>query len=299
MKIQKIVVGIDFSPYSELARLRAYELAAGSNAEVILVHAYEDSDYEGQETYLLRGDTFNNLLKEGRRSTELRMQKLVDENKPAGLKVSYELSESTPDVALIDAVERHDADLVALGTHGHTGFDRLMLARIAERVVRKSPCSVLVTRASKTELPTMSEILVPTDFSKSADAALSAACDLVSKEGTIDVLHCWRSPFYATSYRGLAEERFSLEPELEGEANKRGTALLDRFRDRHSKITFEEKHENAAPGIHAALEEKAYDLVVMGSHGRHGVERFLLGSVAEATVRHANCSVLVLRERSE
>ena len=115
MKLQKIVVGVDFSPYSELARLRAYELAATRDAEVILVHAFEDSDYQGQESYLLKGDTFSSLLKEGRRSTELRMQKLAEENRPEGLKVSIELSESTPDVALLDAVKAHGADLVVMG----------------------------------------------------------------------------------------------------------------------------------------------------------------------------------------
>lgn len=298
MNIKKIVVGIDFSPYSDLARFRACELAATTGAEIVLVHAFEDEDYQGQKSWLLSGDTFEELLAEGRRDTEERLERVASECSAADVKVRMELSEFDPDVALLNAVERHGADLVAIGTHGRTGFERLTLARIAERVVRKSPCSVLVARPSHTTVPSRSRILVPTDFSESAEQALTAACSLVAEDGEIDVLHCWTLHFFATGYHGLVEEAVSLEPEIAEAVRKKGAALVAEHSRPGIRINFEDRHEAPARGIHEALETKAYDLVVMGSHGRRGVERFLLGSAAEATVRHANCSVLVVREPS-
>lgn len=297
MKIRKIIVGVDFSPYSEVARLRAYELAATVDAEIVLVHALEDADYMAQKRLLLARETFDRLLQRGREETRERLEEIAAEGKPLGVKVQVELSESHPDVALLEAIDRHEADLVAIGTHGHTGFERLMLARIAERVVRRSPCSVLVARASKQAVPTMSRILVPTDYSESANEALAAACSLAAEGGTIDVLHCWRSPFFSSGYRGLSEEAIAFAPELTDSAQKQGAALIERYSNPHVNLHFEERRESAARGIQEVLEATAYDLVVLGSHGYRGVERFLLGSVAEATARHANCSVLVVREQ--
>ena len=296
MKIRRIVVGIDFSPYSEIARLRAIDLAQAKGAELILVHSLQDAAYQAHKIWPLSSMKFNELFAEERRSTRGQLENLADECKASGVKVRVEISDSEPDVALFDSIARNDADLLVIGTHGRTGFDRLMLARTAERVARKSPCSVLVVRASTTTAPMLARILVPTDFSTSANDALAAARSLVIDDGSITVLHCWQTPFFATGNHGQTEPTTSLEPEVAKSVRKEGAALVEKYRSLQARIEFEDSKNPAAKGIHKALAaERPYSLVVMGSHGPHGLGRRMLGSTVEATVRHANCSVLVVR----
>ena len=311
MKIQNIIVGIDFSSHSETAFRRACALAASSIAssgapKLFLVHALEDSDYHGQDSWLLKGKTFESLLQRSRKLASAQLEELAHDV-PSGVEVQVELSDMAPDKAIIDATERHKADLVVIGTHGRTGFERLTLARNTERIVRNCPCSVLVARPSNVadatgadataRDATFQRILVPTDFSESADQALSMATELVAEGGQIDVLHCWLVYFYPTGYHGLYEETMSIEPALADSIRQQGKALLQKYGASRGTLHFEEKFSSPVSGVQEALEHTPYDLVVMGSHGRHGVKRLLLGSTAEATVRHANCSVLVARQR--
>ena len=76
---------------------------------------------------------------------------------------------------------------------------------------------------------------------------------------------------------------------------KQGAKLVRRYEGPGRTLHFFERCMSPVEGITAALDAQAYDLIIMGSHGRHGFKRFLLGSTAEATVRHANCSVLIVR----
>lgn len=297
MQINRIIVGVDFSAYSEIALKRALALAASTGAAVVLLHAFEDSDYQGQASWMLRSQSFDQLIRRSRRLAQDEVASLAEPFEAAGIQVQSEVSDLGPDKAIIEAAERHNADLVVVGTHGHTGFKRLTMARIAQRVVRNSPCSVLVARSSAVAVPSMARFLVPTDFSDAANDALALACSLVADDGHIDVLHCWRAYFFPTGYHGMNEEVVSPEPEMGESIRTLGAELIRPYESPRRRLQFIERFVNPDPGIAEALEGQGYDMVIMGSHGRHGVKRFLLGSTAEATVRHANCSVLVVRRR--
>lgn len=295
MKLQTIVVGIDFSPFSEVARLRALELAVANKAKVILVHSLEDSDYQPQQEWLASGAKFEKLIEEGQYEAKKHLDELAVSDRSDVLEILSEVSELEPAAALVDAAERHNADLVVVGPHGRTGFERLSLAKTAERIVRKSPCSVLVARAAEKDVPYMSRFLVPTDFSESANVALAVACSLVAHGGRVDVLHCWMRPFYAIGDEGLAAKSVSMDEEISESVSDAGAKLINKHSKTGVAMHFEERHDTVARGVHEALEATAYDMVIMGSHGRKGLGRLLLGSAAEATARHANCSVLVVR----
>ena len=85
--------------------------------------------------------------------------------------------------------------------------------------------------------------------------------------------------------------------ELALSAAESGQKLLDRYARSELTLGFESVRGRAGHSIQAQLKKHDYDLVIMGSHGRRGLARFLLGSVAEKTVRHASCSVLVTHHR--
>jgi nucleotide-binding universal stress UspA family protein len=139
---------------------------------------------------------------------------------------------------------------------------------------------------------------VATDFSEHGNRAIPAALDFAAKDGTVDLLHCYQlPPMIGAAYAPIkaAEDLYKpLRESLHKAAEEAGAELVAKYEDRGTKLRFEAIEAQAIKGVHERLEEGDYDLVVTGSHGRRGVRRFLLGSVSEATVRHAPCTALVV-----
>lgn len=139
----------------------------------------------------------------------------------------------------------------------------------------------------------MSRILVPVDFSSHSRAAAERACVMAAAAGVeIKLLHAMyllpASVEYSVSESVWADLRASEVAELE---------KFERdFSDRgiHVHTVFEERYP--ADAIRAAARDSGVELIVMGSHGRQGIDRLLLGSVAEKTVQAAPVPVLVVRE---
>lgn len=143
------------------------------------------------------------------------------------------------------------------------------------------------------------KILVPVDFSDSSRRALDYAAKLTRPFGaTIDLLHVWEAPTFVPtgSMIGAGIGDVSLF-----EFVKRGSEdALDKFVAEAAQrgVAVRSARAEAGAPAHAIAEfAKAggYDLIVIGSHGRTGLSRMLLGSVAENVVRHASCPVLVVR----
>jgi nucleotide-binding universal stress UspA family protein len=186
--------------------------------------------------------------------------------------------------------------LLALGTHGRTGLRRLALGSVAERVVRAARCPILTVRRS--ERPAVGEprrpsgrILVASDFSASSEAALAQAIALSHAFGAqLTLVHCWEPPVVVDEVGAMASWMFddsaarAMLHDKRTELERQGVArLIARL-----------MHGPALDGILRAAEELDPDLLVMGTHGRRGIGRLVLGSVAERVVRHASCPVLTV-----
>jgi nucleotide-binding universal stress UspA family protein len=186
-------------------------------------------------------------------------------------------------------------DLIVMGTEGRTGMRRVLLGSVAEKVVRHAPCSVLAVRG-KNGSSRFHHILCPIDFSPSSRTAMERAARLADPDGMgITLLHVLDLPV-----------RFSGDPNVAGfleDLDKTGARFLAEWaaelRTRVS-VPVNTRTRIGSPGAQAlsVLEaEPTFDLVVVGSHGRTGLRRALLGSVAERIVRHAPCPVFVARQR--
>jgi nucleotide-binding universal stress UspA family protein len=196
------------------------------------------------------------------------------------------------DIGLCEAGKQLDADLSITGTHGRSGLSRFLMGSVAERVVRHYHRNVMVARPGAEHKRAFERILVPTDFSPDAEDALRLALVLIAPGGTIELFHAWDTPpELALEWTG------PILDELAEDANQAGEELLKRYQSSERTIVFESVRAGAVTGIEQRLHEREYDLVVMGSHGRRGIKRFLLGSVAEKIVRHAPCSVIVVHHR--
>jgi len=144
--------------------------------------------------------------------------------------------------------------------------------------------------------PTLSRILVPTDFSASSDAALAYAKMLAERFGaSLHLLHVIEQPVIAGGLEIYATEL----PRLREAALKEADVRLDQYLTAAERERFTASSEvtdgNTARSIVDIARDGGADLIVMGTHGRGGVVHLLLGSVAEKVVRMATCPVLTVR----
>lgn len=152
-------------------------------------------------------------------------------------------------------------------------------------------------------MPQPSRLLVPTDFSAASEHALRVAYLLASKlGGTVDVLFVWE-PSTVVPIETLLSDVGTGTPRSLGEIGRREAARrMTEFltaAERPNQVVVSTRIEVGRPDelIVAVAEQGSHDLVVMGSHGRSGLRRALMGSVAERVVRSAPCPVLTIRTR--
>jgi nucleotide-binding universal stress UspA family protein len=205
---------------------------------------------------------------------------------------------------LLLAVEERDADLLVVGAHERHGLARLVGGTIARRLARRSryvPIAIVPNAelpvAAPAGIPTVRTVLAVTDLSAPGNAAVAHAYSLLGPTGGVVELchvheHALPSPAYAYArpQQALSEsDRARLLKELRdlipAEAESRGIAT-------HLTIVDGGK---AAKAIVQASERLRADVIVMASHGRGGLARAVLGSVADAVVRQAARPVLVVR----
>jgi nucleotide-binding universal stress UspA family protein len=140
-------------------------------------------------------------------------------------------------------------------------------------------------------------ILVATDFSEHADRAIDYAADLAAKiDAKLHVVHAISIPALGVPEMGVAYGSMMLESTVK-EAQATLDALEARYRDRVSIAGKHLEVGDARDVIDRVAEAVGAELIVMGTHGRRGVRRMLLGSVAEAVVRSAPCPVLTIRSK--
>lgn len=135
-------------------------------------------------------------------------------------------------------------------------------------------------------------VVVPIDFSHSSDEAIQTALELTRKPEEVHVIHVALLPNFVP-YGG--EVIGTIEPEHWLGLAKTHLADYLKSRPQFQGVCSKVLEGDAAARIAEFAAEAHADLIVMPSHGYHGVKRFLLGSVTEVVLRHAPCEVLVLR----
>ena len=298
MALTHLVVGIDFSPASLTAAVRAAEVAAHHGARLTLVHAATVPERpEVPESMQATADAYFELL--GRRLADDRdrLGTLRADLAAGGVEVDQVLVDRFADDALVEAATALGADLVVTGSRDRTGLRRWLLGSVAESVVRTAPCSVLVARPGDPDRG-FQRLLVGTDFSPMAELAVERAIDLAAPGATIELVHCFRMAFPSHApdeLPALGPDPTTLQSQLSGDADERGHEILARHGRTDVTTHFMVLDDSPRHGLCDLAEARHADLIVVGSHGRRGMRRVLLGSTAEAVVRHAPCSVLVVR----
>ena len=205
--------------------------------------------------------------------------------------------------AVLDVLFERRFDAVVMGTHGRRGASRFFLGSTAEGVLRRADVPVFVVSQSVTggaAQAAFSSIAVAFDDSDPADAALAFALDLaVPGKTTLVVAHAVdvREVYaLAASERNAATAAIAEERES---ARRLIDAAAARARERGISAEAVLLEGDPCESLQELVSERGIDLVAIGTHGRRGIRRLFLGSVAEGVVRTARVHVAVVRARAE
>lgn len=285
---ERILVPTDGSDVAGAAADAAIALAQRFDAALYAIHVPELEDNppgpgdDGDEPRVPRGERALNTIAE----------RAAD----AGIEATTAIVDAAAPVhrIVLAYVDEHDVDCIVMGTYGRTGLDRFVLGSVAERTVRESPVPVVTVHEGTVLTPDFDAILVPTDGSDSARAAVDHAIELAGATGaTLHIVHVvdlgvvWDEAGAGRVLEALEEAgQSALETALD---SAKGTDVS----------TVEAAVLSGAP--HRAIVEYAHDhdvdCIVMGTHGRTGIERYFLGSVTERVVRLADVPVITVKER--
>jgi nucleotide-binding universal stress UspA family protein len=190
------------------------------------------------------------------------------------------------------------ADLIFMPTHARQGFDRLLLGSVAERVARLSMIPVMLMRLQANPAPLFEKIVLPVDGSETSQLAVQQAHDLAKQLGAkITVLHVIErtpSPFYVMD-GGLSEPSAACNSSaLRRKAEDITARVVQALGDVPVQTRIVRGDTTVGAAINLETEAVGGDLILMGTHGRGGFERLLLGSVAETVAHHAKVPVLLV-----
>jgi nucleotide-binding universal stress UspA family protein len=293
-RFRTILLATDFSPPADVALQQAMNIARHVGAELVIAHAHPVTAAQSTiaQTARLHSDAITQVSERSITDAHRQLEQLFERVTGQGVTVSTLLVDSPPSDGISRAARDVGANLIVVGSQGRTGLSRILLGSVAETILRASEVSVLVARNSA-GAGGFKRLAVATDFSPLAASAAEAACALAASNATMQLVHCWELPLVYSDY---AAALVPVASELVKEANAAGDEWVSRYRNATLDVRFVLLPGSPAHTIVEQLRKDPADLVLLGSHGRRGFERFLLGSVAERVARHAPCSVLVVRD---
>lgn len=200
-----------------------------------------------------------------------------------------------PSVGILEYAADHDADLIAMGTQGRTGLRRVLAGSVTEQVVRLADVPVLTTRATeRAVVHDYERILVPTDGSENAAAAVDHALSIArTYDASVHVLFVVDLGLVATA-SDLGPHPLLLD-ELEARGEEATTSIATRVRGAGLDAVTEVREGFPSKIIREYATDNGIDMIVMGTRGRTGLDRLLLGSTAARVIRRAERPVLTVK----
>jgi nucleotide-binding universal stress UspA family protein len=207
--------------------------------------------------------------------------------------------------AILGRAREVAADLVVMTTHGRGPVSRAFLGSVADELVRRCPVPVLLVRPDEAlpdlhRAPSVGRVLVPLDRSPASEQVLGPALQVGGALGAaFSLLHVVR-PDAQPAPRTRADREAGLSRSCQEREAEEALAYLERLAGRLRAPSVEVRTRVVvAPHVATAVLEEARaqpcGLIALATHGRGGLPRLLLGSVADMVLRGASCPVLVLR----
>jgi nucleotide-binding universal stress UspA family protein len=299
IEIRRILCPIDFSDHSRRALDNAIAIARWYEARVTVLHVFSPAPVPAMapghvvfEPIILTAVDRDQLLAD--------TKAFAERDDASGVAIEAVVREGTTTGEILDQATSMKADLLVIGTHGRSGFERFLLGSVAEKVLRRASCPVMTVpkRLPEAVQVLYKRILCPVDFSDSSLRALAYAVSLAQEaDGQLVVLHVVAHEFELTAgmdYDAGMTVRNFLET--------REQALQQRLQEivagapDFSRIESLTTHGKPWREVLRVAAERGSDLIAMGVQGRGVADLLLFGSTTQHVVREASCPVLTLRQ---
>ena len=287
-RVEKILLSIDGSEYSEGAIREAIKLAKKCSSKLAVLSVIDTNP----EFDALAPQLMEKKEKEARQNIDAVQARARQEGIDCDT-IVHEGEE--PYKYIVDEAIKSKSTMIIMGRRGRTGLKRLMMGSVTARVIGHAPCNVLVVpKAAQLEFK---NIVVATDGSKYSAAAASEALGLAKWNGSaLTVISVVPSELMTPSDIDFTITQRELITEKEmHEAEKNAKVVKEAAQKEGVAVKAFVLSGRPADAIIETAQEKNADLIVLGSHGRTGVERLLMGSVAERVIVLASCPVLVVK----
>jgi len=291
-RIERILCPIDFSELSTRAYGYAQSLARHYQAKLFLQHVVDYTlpsyPYYAPDPYLI--EYFQQL----RENAHLKLEEFAKDPAGYGPPSDWALYEGSPAESILCFAEQKRVDLIVMGTHGRKGLDRAVLGSVAEKVLRKASCSVLVVGSPQHEFVSpgtaqdpvqLRKLIFCTDLSEFSKKAFDHAIDIAAEyQAELTLLHVLEEipavgDVHGVTLRLLAQ----LEKEIAPEARRR---CLIKPLVRVGKPYLE---------IIKQAEQAQTDAVIMAVRGRNALSLAVFGSATYRVIQLGPCPVLAVR----
>jgi len=291
---EKILVAVDFSESSRSAWFAAINLASRCLAHIEVLHVITYKQYVFDPArYGVPDEKWQNRLKE---EMEVQYAPRLYPNSRRTISFSPSVSE-----AILDFAEKEACNLIIVGTHNRKMLGRMLLGSVAQEVVRNSKIPVMVIKATDHQhenLQNYDRILVPTDFSEMSSKSLNWAVLYANfLKADVHLLHVVDLRAYSdmiTMY-SLTESEIpnSCELNVDLTLNK---SLSDK--DLIGKKSVKSLFGDPVEEIISYAEKEKCGFIIMGTHGRKGLERILLGSVTAGVISKSKIPIITMSDVS-
>ena len=288
LNIKHILFATDGSACARSAHPLAEQLAEQFDAMLHVVHVVEESAGYSSLSEMIE-------VREADIVEQLRLPAAQEDGGKAAPSGLQEVNYSTVEGGILHYAKKHDIDLIVMGTHGHQGVRRMLLGSVAEEVVRRAPCPVLTVCGKVDADLNIRRVLVPVDLSEQSGQHVRQASTLAARFGaSVHLMHVIEQPSLPAVYgvEHLANTDWSA-------VEKRVTNALQKLEE-HIEPPAEVGERIVVRGrpvraILKAADERKMDMIAIATHRREGLERLVLGSVAEKVIRMAKCPVFTAR----
>jgi nucleotide-binding universal stress UspA family protein len=298
--IRRILCPIDFSDHSRRALDHAIAIARWYESTVTVLYVFSAAPVTAFgpgpvafEPIVLTPVDCDQLLADTKAFAEA-------ESAP-GITIEALVREGNTAAEILEQAASMKTDLLVIGTHGRSGFERLVLGSVAEKVLRKANCPVLtVPKRLPDAMPVgpvlYKRILCPVDFSECSLQALQYAMSMAQEaDGRLTVLHVVAHEFEYDS-----DIVYDAGMSIRDFLKKREEVLRGRLQDAVAGATgfcVETLITNGKPWreVLRIAAERQSDLIIMGIQGRGAADLWFFGSTTQHVVRDASCPVLTLR----
>jgi len=306
VEIRSILCPVDFSEYSRRALDHAIAIARRYESTITALHVFPTGlaavyapGAPGFEPMTLTRADRDQLLAE--------MKRFVESESAPGIPVHATIREGDVAKEILALATDMKSDLLIMGTHGRSGFERLLLGSVTEKVLRKTGCPVLtVPRRHPDAVPAspvlFRRILCPVDFSDCSMQALNYAMSLAQEaDAQLTVLHVAADELETTPdmYGAIIlndrESLADVRRRRHDEARQRLKEAIPQAVEAYCRVETMVSHGKPSREIVRIAGEQEAELIVIGVQGRGAVDLLFFGSTTNHVVREATCPVLTVR----